>query len=535
VEGKPKLTPVCDTASADWLDPSPDGKTFLSRGYLHADESPWFKAVLRIDRATGQAREVKRADPSCVLGAMWSLDGTRIACLTSVPDRTDQQHRDTRLLLLDADGTNEKELVLLSDDYQKSHLIGWFPSPTGKGADPKAQPPAREPIKAPVPKEQPRDTRLLVWVGDKPVVLRPDGTVLDGPAAIANATILVKTGNAASSPDGKRVVFAGEADPPEPTDEKKGAFLRRGVRLLTLEPGQTPQVVKHLGAFDPVWLGSDRLVLSGRELADDGTTTGSLKTWVYDTTTGQRAVLKVPEKFVVQAVSPDGQSAVAVDVSNPDDPFTRPCHLVPLDGGKPIPLLGADHVVRSPSPPLFSPDGGRVLLQAERVEIDPNKRVGDKGRVKVLAEQLLAVDVKTRKAVTVADAKDGVTASGWQWSPEGKRIAFVRQKWDAVRGGSLKGKSQLFVTVTDADGNNPQDVFETRGSFEHLGRTGVTAAWSPDGKRLAVLHQQADSPAPGVNEKYSARVVVMDVDGSHPSEVYKAGDTSWVLMGFDWR
>ncbi|AMV24200.1 ECF RNA polymerase sigma factor SigW [Gemmata sp. SH-PL17] len=382
---------------------------------------------------------------------------------------------------------------------------------------------------APVPKGPPRETRLLVWVGDKPVLLRPDGTVLDGPAAVPDATLRVMTSNAVSSPDGTRVVFAGETDPPEPVDDSKGVVVRRGVRLLTLKPGETPRVVKRFGAYDPVWLGSDRLVLSGRELADDGTT-GALKTWVYDTTTGTRTALKVPEKFAVRAVSPDGRSAVAIDKSIADDQYTWSCHLVSLDEGKTVPLLGADHVIRSPFPPQFSLDGARVLLWTERVAIDPNKKIGGMLRVKFLGRQLLAVDVKTRKAVVVADDKDGVGPFGWQWSPDGKRIAFVRQKWDAVRGNSLKGRSQLFVTVVDADGKNPKDVFETRGSFEDTGRTGVTAVWSPDGRRLAVLHQEACA-----DKKYSARVVVMDADGGRPSEVYKAGDTSWVLMGFDWR
>jgi len=61
-------------------------------------------------------------------------------------------------------------------------------------------------------------------------------------------------------------------------------------------------------------------------------------------------------------------------------------------------------------------------------------------------------------------------------------------------------------------------------------RLGDTAVVKSRRRRLVLTRR--DSHAEKI---YSARVVVMDTDGTKAKEIFKAEDRSWVLMGFDWR
>lgn len=115
-------------------------------------------------------------------------------------------------------------------------------------------------------------------------------------------------------------------------------------------------------------------------------------------------------------------------------------------------------------------------------------------------------------------------------APDGKRIAFVSE----LGGGGRKGQSvDAILTVADADWKNRKDVYRVRETSVYRTHAGLTAVWSPDGGRLAVLHQE-DHPERGAAARFSARVVVMTADGSSHTEVYKA-DGSHELMGFDWK
>ena len=178
--------------------------------------------------------------------------------------------------------------------------------------------------------------------------------------AIPEATVRAWPANAKLSPDGKRTAFDGKSDPPGPAPADNWSGLRGGLRVLTLKPGETPRTAKRFQTWSYFWLDSDRLAVSGCELSEDGKPSDKVKSWIYDAKADKRTELPVPENFILEAVAPDGESAIACKMSAPDDPV-RPLYLVSLKDGTETalfdrPVIGVDAV-------RFSPDGKRVLLR----------------------------------------------------------------------------------------------------------------------------------------------------------------------------
>jgi RNA polymerase sigma factor (sigma-70 family) len=379
---------------------------------------------------------------------------------------------------------------------------------------------------APVPKAKPGPGRLFVWEGETPLLLRPDGTVFHTFDPVPGATVRAWPGNAKLSPDGQRVAFDGKPDPAAPTPADNWNGLRGGLCVLALAPDKKPRTVKRFQAWTYFWLDPNRLAVSGCELSETGTPSTKVKSWVYDVTTDRRTELPVPENFILEVIAPDGKTALAAEMSAPNDPV-RPLHLVSLADGKQTALF--DHPVLGVEHALFSPDGSRLLLRVCPVDVDPTKKVGDQDRFTVRWDRLVVVDVKTKKVATIADEDEGLFPSGWKWSPDGKRIAFVGERRQK------KMPRALSVTVADADGKNRKDVFEVMSNFGYRGDTGLTVAWAPDGKRLAVLHQMERANGSDEEDRYTIRIVVMGADGTEPSEVHKAAVKSNVLLGFEWK
>ena len=377
---------------------------------------------------------------------------------------------------------------------------------------------------APVPKPE---GRIFVWIGDQPLLFKPDGTKLESPMAIPNATYFVQQRNAELSPDGKQVVFRGEQVPAAPKTPGK-YYTNSGIRFLPLTSVGKPTTLEGVRAWNTCWLGDpDKLFVHGRNLNDDGTDHGEFSSWVYNLKTNKREVRTIPKDFVPMSVALDGKRTVLQQTLQPTDKiYHQQIYLGTLDGEKPVALFEPGTILRSS--PTFSPDGTHVLMYVEEwANMKPGKAGGFEGELK--SDRLVVVDVATRKPTTIFDSKKNEGPSGWKWSPDGKRIAYVHR----LQTKGLDGPTT--VTVSDADGKNSKDVLEVESTTGHTGDPGLTLAWSPDGKRLAYLHQSAkplDERDPD-RRVDSARVVVIDADGKNSKEIYKV-DASW-LMGFDWK
>lgn len=157
-----------------------------------------------------------------------------------------------------------------------------------------------------------------------------------------------------------------------------------------------------------------------------------------------RAVLTIPGDIRSAAISPDGTQVAFV--------LKNDLYIQGIAGGDPRRLTTDG---RPKFVPRFSPDGDRIIYG----------RVRSAAAVDFVApEDLYVVDVVAgAPRLLVEDASKGV------WSPDGKRLAFVRAS-----------KQEAFVA--DANGSNALSIGKA-GTFGFV--PGI--AWSPDGKQLAVV------------------------------------------------
>lgn len=170
---------------------SPDGKTWLGSGY-----SPWnpnkpdtAMKVVRYDPASKEVVGLASDERMSSGGAVWSLDGKRVAYIARLGDR-DPQHGirtknpQLKLVVCDPDGENAKTVLNEKGAASESLIFfGWRPNP------PAAEAP--EKVKAPVPK--PVETE---WKEGKAIELK------DG-ARVTAVTF---------SPDGNTVVVGQKSD-----------------------------------------------------------------------------------------------------------------------------------------------------------------------------------------------------------------------------------------------------------------------------------------------------------------------------------
>jgi len=168
---------------------------------------------------------------------------------------------------------------------------------------------------------------------------------------------------------------------------------------------------------------------------------------------------------------------------------------------RPAPLTQSD------SQPDWSPDGRRIAFR----RIDGIGRPDERVDIYVVGADGRGLRNLTRASCT------GLCSANEEpsWSPNGKRIAFVRTV------GRVVG-----IFVMDANGANVRRLTQRRGtSFteDHA------PAWSPDGKRIALVSVNVTVKPAGASTLY-----VIDADGSHPRAVQSlphgwpaAGAPSW--------
>ncbi|MEO6068596.1 MAG: hypothetical protein ABJB33_02335 [Gemmatimonadota bacterium] len=208
------------------------------------------------------------------------------------------------------------------------------------------------------------------------------------------------------------------------------------------------------------------------------------------------------------ATGPDGYSGpplfdrIIFTSIHPDSHYTASAALwtMATDGTDPRPLLGHLHWPESPS---VSPDGRTVVFEDwwELFLVDAS---GEGLRKVVLPAGVRATNPKWAladdwilfdyQATPSADKQlyrirsngsglqrltfpDGVSAWGGNWSPDGERIAFIRQVYEPVHHTAIR----WVVTKMLATGDEAVVVDSTAGF------TGYLPSWSPDGQSLFLL------------------------------------------------
>ena len=172
-----------------------------------------------------------------------------------------------------------------------------------------------------------------------------------------------------------------------------------------------------------------------------------------------------------------------------DTELREPRRVTPKVGDASAFTSGASH-------PAFSPDGKTLLFVADRAaRSDIYRAVATEGSEK----NRLWWQNETPTIERLTD--DGEVKSGLKFSPDGKRISYLRGRGD--------------LWVSDADGRNAKKVLSSWNELEYN--------WSPDGKWI--VYAQSDSD-------FNRDVWILPLDGSrkpfnlsrHP---YNDGDPVW--------
>ena len=117
---------------------------------------------------------------------------------------------------------------------------------------------------------------------------------------------------------------------------------------------------------------------------------------------------------------------------------------------------------RDEGDPAWSPDGRRIAFTRW---FAPNEHVSPTGAIYTIRRD------GTHEKHLLGGPKAGYSASGPAWSPDGKRIAFVRISLDF---------EDIELFVADADGSHARRIADDIDPYS-------TPAWSPDGRRIAYM------------------------------------------------
>lgn len=325
---------------------------------------------------------------------------------------------------------------------------------------------------APPPKLAPKEGRILLWLDDKPQLLKPDGTELESPLPMKDVYMGVGWGNARLSPDGKRVAFHRQgkaANMPVPKNRPAGvafATNRTLLNVLDLDGDRTVTELDSVNLNEAFWMGDGRrLYVRGQEI-NDGVVSETAESWEYDVVTGKRTLLKVPEPFVVRSVGPDGKTAVVDEWKHSADTWHQRAHVWTIGGtDKPTPLLDLNHSFDNQRP-QFSPDGKKLLCKVSHYgKITPQGN-GAWTLDDFKFNNLLVIDLATKKQTVVKEYGEDPEwrMAGFAWSPDGKRIAYA--EWKRIQPApGARSQNPVRVMVADADGQNAKEVYTANGSW----------------------------------------------------------------------
>jgi Tol biopolymer transport system component len=295
--------------------------------------------------------------------------------------------------------------------------------------------------------------RLLIWHTSKFVFVTPEGKKI-GELPQPPEERVILTGPALS-PDGKRVAFPANENPP--TDEEGN--LRRHVLVCDLN-GKDRWIKIPINAQNVFWTPDGKNLIAsellpGKQIKDRG-----IAAWSVDVKTKEKTQLELPRWALPSGMTPDGKSFVAALF----DIDARKIHLVLISrDGKNVSKLTE---VRTEGPDAkVSPDGNKLLFQDYDSTEKPEKEMPPLPR-------LFIYDLGSKKCTRLEGVPLNADLNGYCWSPDGKQIAYT---WKQVQPGvplaintnnmndpKLNTETESHLMIADADGKNARTVLSEK-------------------------------------------------------------------------
>jgi Tol biopolymer transport system component len=311
----------------------------------------------------------------------------------------------------------------------------------------------REPLAAEEPATKSAGKgRLLVWRETKFVFVTPDGKEVGELPGHPDNLILNEP---VLSPDGRRVAFTVNEDPP--TD--KDGNHRRHVFVRDVD-GNGPGFKVAINALSVAWTSDGKGLVAPELLPAKEIKDVAISTWLVDVATKGKTRLDLPKLAHPFGVTPDGKSFIATVY----DLDARKIHLGLISrDGKQVTKLTE---VRNDGPdPRVSPDGRLILFQ-DFDPADPPKK--DMPRLR----RLFVYDLRAKKQQRLADMPLNGLILGYCWSPDGQHVAYT---WKQVQPGvplaentnhmndpKLNTETESHLMVADMDGKNAKTLMSMK-------------------------------------------------------------------------
>jgi dipeptidyl aminopeptidase/acylaminoacyl peptidase len=290
--------------------------------------------------------------------------------------------------------------------------------------------------------------------------------------------------------------------------------------VLTSQTRNITQTIRSSN-WNPVWSPD------GRTLAFLSDRDGAVRVWLWTRATRQfRRLTAEPARvfFGFESIrwSPNGRR-VAVKLSPLNLTRAQLDRLLPTSGTPVARRAPADSVTAS----VFSAAAARdSMLPAPALALDL-----DSTRSFLNAElaDLAMIDVVTGRVKRIAPH---VRVMGWQWSPDGRSLAYSTRQPDGGRGLLVYDNYDLFVVDTSG---KPARLAAPRMVQEY----GLNFSWSPNGRSLAYLSSGQLYTAP--RDSAGGDVQTLTRDERDFSTAYRAplwmGDTALLVQSGDtlWR
>jgi RNA polymerase sigma factor (sigma-70 family) len=283
--------------------------------------------------------------------------------------------------------------------------------------------------------------RILYLREGKLIACDPDGK---NEKAVSKERGLLQPVEARLSPDGKKLAVRIKVQTPDdPNPDDPPRFW-----LYVRELGE-----KEPGTWLDVYCDSFAWSADGTEIAytgpgdrDRAQKEPPLVHGIVKVATKKTTPIKLPKDHVIIDWSGDGKHFVTIRANDRDLPTL---HLVTCDGKQEKRLTEEKRVSLGGR---FSPDGKRLLYSSV---IPENLLTGEEIRGSVGKLELWVLDFATGKSSLVAGVPAGGDPSGFCWSPDGKRIAYVwREFTKSVEGNPAEKEEEVRLIVCDADGKN---------------------------------------------------------------------------------